>query len=84
MSTADRLLKRLREAGVSLPMDAWIRRVYPSRADRALGAWSWAVYNGEPRELGIGSQWPMTRLLREGFTVSEPDVSGDRHVDLKE
>jgi hypothetical protein len=41
MTSAERLVARLRQEGVAIP-DGWIlRRTYAGQHQRACGAWSW-------------------------------------------
>lgn len=88
---SERLLKRLREAGLDIPQDARLVRVaaYSSPAQRSNGCWSWTVADtyGRPltkdsagHPMAIGSQYPMTMLLRTGFEVSR-DTYGDICID---
>ena len=63
MTTAERLLHRLRQAGLDLPEGSVLVRVYPSAAMRNNGAWSWAAFGPDGRELQIGSQYSMSELL---------------------
>ncbi|WP_329142756.1 hypothetical protein OIU91_04000 [Streptomyces sp. NBC_01456] len=63
MTTAERLIARLREAGLDLPEGSRLVRVYPSRAMRNEGAWSWSAFGPGGRELQLGSQYPMAELL---------------------
>ncbi|MFF8656790.1 hypothetical protein [Streptomyces huasconensis] len=63
MTTAERLIARLREIGLDLPEGSRLVRVYPSPAMRNEGAWSWSAMGPDGRELLIGSQYPMAELL---------------------
>ncbi|MFC4506659.1 MULTISPECIES: hypothetical protein [Streptomyces] len=76
MTTAERLLARLREAGLDLPEGSRLDRVYPSRAMRTEGAWSWAAFGPGGRELRIGSQYSMTQLLQADALDVAPIQSG--------
>ncbi|THA72523.1 hypothetical protein E6R60_26710 [Streptomyces sp. A0642] len=91
-SVAERLLARLRAAGVELPKGTRLVRVYPSESMRNVGAWSWTAANadGVPlyrdesgRTMAVGSQYPMGMLLRLGFEVNRPGFGdfGDITVD---
>jgi hypothetical protein len=62
-TTAERLLHRLRQAGLDLPEGSSLARVYPSEAMRNNGAWSWAAFGPDGHELHIGSQYSMGELL---------------------
>ncbi|MFE5912070.1 hypothetical protein ACFQ6B_23715 [Streptomyces wedmorensis] len=82
MKTSERLLARLREIGVDLPQGAQLVRVHPSPAMRNAGAWSWAAFGPDGHDLRIGSQYPMSELIkaealdvsRIGSSVTEPDA----------
>jgi hypothetical protein len=80
---ADRMLALLRGAGVPLPADAVIVRTYAGRNMLSAGAWSWRVERPNrvlPRVL-VGSQWPLTELLRRAELVASEDVRGEISVD---
>lgn len=68
MTPSERLLDRLRnELGLKIPKTAYIRRTYASAGQRAGGAWSWILDDYDPLSpyaLRLGSQWPVTELLR--------------------
>ena len=84
MSTAQDIVKGCIALGL-LPKDQealpWtIRRLYPSRADRSNGAWSWALrpIGYPPGYIEIGSQWPAGEIatnFRKG-SVSAVHVPG--------
>lgn len=84
-SVSERLLARLRAAGVELPEGARLVRVHPSESMRNVGAWSWtaADADGIPlcrdaqgRPMAVGSQYSMGELLRLGFEVNRPGFDG--------
>jgi hypothetical protein len=80
--TSERLIARLREIGLDLPAGTRLVRVNPSPSMRNAGAWSWAALGPDGYDLRIGSQYPMTELLRAesldvsrvGTSVTDPDV----------
>jgi hypothetical protein len=76
-STSDRLLVRLREFGLDLPEGTRLIRLRPGPADRSIGAWSWCALGPTARELGIGSQHPMTEILKAANLSTVKDMSGD-------
>jgi len=76
---SDRLISRLREAGIDLPEGARLIRVMPSRAMRNEGAWSWTALGPTGAELRIGSQFSMGDLLAApALVVSSIDSSPGR------
>ncbi len=85
MTPSQRLLARLRdECGLDLPDGAQIQRTYVKRHQRDAGAMVWTVHRADGMYLQplIGSQWPVTELLKHRvIEVAEPDRFGDRHVD---
>jgi hypothetical protein len=78
VTTAERLLLRLRAEGLRLPEGARLRRVYPSASMRNLGAWSWCAVGPDGEELRIGSRHPMGELLHVPALVFVQDGSGSR------
>ena len=74
MTTAERMLKRLRELlepeGITLPEGTVLRRSYAGHWQRSEGAWSWFAFHpkGAPlitgSERDIGSNYPMGVVLR--------------------
>jgi hypothetical protein len=84
MRPTERLLARLREAGMDLPEGVTIQRTYAGREQRNAGAWSWALLGPNGEDLKAGSQWPVGDLLRHGFDVSGPGHrDDDTHIDKK-
>lgn len=90
MKTSERLLVKLRKAGLDIPEGAVLKSLRPSRSQRNVGAWSWAVctadghpmYKGsQGQPLAIGSQFRMAELLAHGFEVGS-DRYGDINIDL--
>jgi hypothetical protein len=80
---SQRLVARLRAMGVPLPDEVELVRTRAGRAQRAAGAWSWAAYVPGGRELRLGSQAPITELLRaHRLTVSQYSPSDDMEVDV--
>lgn len=87
MKVSERLLARLRELpGLDIPEGAVLKSLRPSGSQRNLGAWSWTVctsdglpvYKGsDGRALAVGSQWPMSELLKLGMEANGPDCNGD-------
>lgn len=81
MTKAERLIKRLREMDVDIP-DGWrLCRTHAGFHMRSAGAWSWFLLDAEGRELHIGSQIPVTDLLREKTLHTYRDRMGDLHID---
>lgn len=67
MTPSERLLDRLRdELDLDIPATAYIRRTYAGAGQRWGGAWSWILDDERPSPyaLRLGSQWPVTELLR--------------------
>jgi hypothetical protein len=90
LTPSQRMVQRLRDAGVDLPPDAAVRRTFAGPAQRNEGAWSWTVTNaaGTPlmkgadgRPFAVGSQWPLAFLLRLPHLLINAESSGDVHVD---
>jgi hypothetical protein len=84
------LVARLRAQHPELPLPdrrVWVQRLWPSRADRTNGAWSWALRCDRPDDLPevlpIGSQWPVTHLVRckLRWDVNRDELLGDWHID---
>lgn len=84
MTTSERLLARLREAGLPLPQGTRLVRVHPSRSMRNEGAWSWAALGPGAEDLQIGSQYSMGELLSAELlyitTIQSGAVSKDVEV----
>jgi hypothetical protein len=83
MTIAERLLARLRKAGLDLPEGSQLVRVYPSSARRNEGAWSWAALGPDGRDLQLGSQFSMTELLRAEAVYASPITSGSINKDIE-
>ena len=90
LTASQRMLQRLRVEGVTVPSGAGIRRTYAGAAQRNLGAWSWTVTDGEGlpvrrlddgRPYAIGSQWPLSFLLRLPHWLIAADAAGDVSID---
>ncbi len=81
---SQRLISKLRDMGYPIPENAEIERTYAGRHQRAQGANVWLLpvfYNdGTLNSHIFGSQWPITELLKRGFTVDE-NKFGDYHID---
>lgn len=87
----DRLIQRLRtENGLEVPEGTHVRRTYAGRAQREAGAWVWRLHLPDGRWVQpmVGSQWPVTDLLKFPRLVISRDTShswseaaADRHVD---
>jgi hypothetical protein len=89
VKASERLLGRLREAGLDIPTDATLVRVHAPRSGRENGAWSWTVADasGTPliqdsqgRAMAIGSHYPVSTILRLGFDLGS-DYFGDICID---
>lgn len=76
------LLARLRAQGVVLPPEAVLQRVFPSRAQRSEGAWSWQAMLPDCTELHVGSQFSMRQLLAADEWIISINVYGDTHIDV--
>lgn len=64
---SERLIRRLVEDGALTAEQAEgasVLRTYAGYWQRIEGAWSWYLVGKDGRELFIGSQWPITDLLR--------------------
>jgi hypothetical protein len=91
VTTQERLLRRLREAGADLPpcAELELRRTYRTRRT-GIGRWSWYAYCPHAREPGhdhspdlrFGSHWSMTELLAsEQLVFQVLESCGDTCVD---
>jgi hypothetical protein len=89
MTIAERLLRRLREAGADLPPCTVLRRTYRTRRT-GIGRWSWFAYcphagepgHDHPWDLRFGSHWSMQELLAtQELVFSTLESSGDTCVD---
>jgi hypothetical protein len=83
VTRARRLLDRLRQVGLDLPEGTRLVRVYPSRAMRSEGAWTWFALGPEGRDLRIGSQHSMAELLEADMLDLRPIRSGAVDVDVE-
>lgn len=92
MKPSERLLEMLREAGAEIPEGARLIRAPGAYrgANRTEGAWVWTVADAdglpvyrdsEGRPMAIGSQTPITQLVRLGVQVSDRDCNGDIYID---
>lgn len=77
---SERLVARLRAMGLPVPADARIERTYAGVWQRRDGAWSWIVW--PPGSYGVGSQFPVTELLRyeRWIAVKQYGNTSDWHV----
>lgn len=70
---SQRLINKLRDMGHTIPEDAEIERTYAGRREKANGANSWFLpvfhNDGTLNSHIFGSQWPVTELLKRGFTA---------------
>jgi hypothetical protein len=75
-----KLVHKLRfEHGVGVSLQYSFRRTRAGYWQRSAGAWSWSIrYMDEGHIMEIGSQWPVTELLRRGFVVDRE--SNDIHL----
>jgi hypothetical protein len=80
VTPSEHLLARLRELGLEIPERAWIRRTYVGRNQRRDGAWCWTVLAEDGRSLNIGSQWPVTDLVRGEIEIDRQHDTRDWHV----
>ncbi|MER6606007.1 hypothetical protein ABT282_08825 [Streptomyces sp. NPDC000927] len=78
--TQQRLLAKLREAGVTVPDGTRLAPTRASRSQRNLGAWSWAALLEDGRELRLGSRENMTELVRAERLYLHTDWGGDVNV----
>ena len=82
MTPSERLLGRLRKMGLDIPEGAQVRRTYAGALQRNVGAWSWFLLNADGSELRIGSQYPVSELLRGRLHASQAHgVREDIQVD---
>ncbi len=84
-----RLMAALRAAGADLQGDDdlyFIQRLYPGAGQRSGGAWAWSL--GYPSYLenniravamNVGSQWPVTYLLKKGLTIDNNGIGYVAH-----
>lgn len=63
-TTAERMLDRLRKVGIDLPEGTQLVNTYARDSQREEGAWAWKAVDPDGIPLGIGSPFPMYRLLR--------------------
>ncbi|SRR5216683_1167076 len=82
-SVHDRLLARLRAAGLHLPDGTVLLTLHTGRIQRSQGAWSWAAQGpgGRALPVPVGSQWPMHSLISHEWLIITRSASGDLHVD---
>jgi hypothetical protein len=80
-----KLLERLRREGlVPADQEVTVRRVNPSRAMRAEGAWSWHAEWGQARtEQTVGSQWPMSACVEAASWEVSRNQFGETSIDPK-
>ena len=65
--------------GLVIPEQITICRTRAGRHQKSVGAWSWYLVDGEGGDLGIGSAWPATDIVRSR-TISwyvSPQCTGD-------
>lgn len=66
-SKNERMIERLRKLGLTIPRGAEIERTYVQQAQKDAGALVWYISvmpgNGMADHI-IGSQWPVTELLK--------------------
>lgn len=72
--TSIRLCRAIRAAGFELPgadSDYFILRTRAGHWQRSQGAWSWGLWEIEPRgkNVELGSQWSVRELLSRGFEL---------------
>jgi hypothetical protein len=79
---SERLLTRLHAMGVDIPDGARVQRTYAGYWQRSEGAWSWALVDGNGHELKLGSQYPLSTLLKSRIMVTRRWNNDDFHVDL--
>lgn len=70
-------MKRLREMGVDLPEGTRLQRSYAGHWQRIEGAWSWFAIDPE-WSVNLGSQWPMSHLLKAPYLM----VTGDKLIGM--
>ena len=90
MTPSQKLLTRLRNLGLTIPEGSTVARTRAGSSARDAGAWSWylAEAGGAPATNGgngLGSQWPITDLLK-GRMLATQDTSlgrggNDIHID---
>lgn len=64
MTKQQQVMKRLRALGVELPGDTELRRIRAGWVMKARGCWSWFAWSPTDASVRVGSQYPMTELLR--------------------
>jgi hypothetical protein len=78
---SQRLLARLRAMGLDIVDGAVVQRTYAGIWQRREGAWSWALVDANNFELSVGSQYPVTRLLKGRIMATQHWNNDDLHVD---
>lgn len=81
---AERLLAKIRAAGVPLPEHVEFRRTYAGRLQREAGAWAWFLLDADTGyDLHIGSQWPQSALTGalDINLERQPHERGDWQID---
>lgn len=75
-----RLVDGLRAGGLDVPEGFRFRRTRAGSWQRSAGAWSWEISWNRAGNVGtIGSQYPVSELLRYGLDV-DMDTFGRAHL----
>jgi len=77
----DRIISRMREAGIEVPYDARLHRTYAGSAQRSAGAWSWAAISASQPSFDAGSQFPIGVLLAAPAIVWQANRFGQISID---
>lgn len=81
MKTSEKMIERLRKAGVKLPIGVTLTRTYCGSNQLSTGAWSWYIKTIEGKQLNIGSPFPASELLKQkAFAIQYLINAGDWEV----